>query len=74
MELCNIFQEISEDLPEEFFQEIANGRVFRLERIVSKGHITPEGQWYDQDMEEWVLLLKGEAVLKFEEKNSIYIR
>ncbi len=74
MELCNIFQDIPEDLPEEFFQEIANGRVFRLERIVSRGYITSEGQWYDQDMEEWVLLLKDDAILKFEEKNSIYIR
>lgn len=38
----------------------------RLERIVSRGHSNPEGFWYDQDHDEWVLLLSGRAVLRFE--------
>ena len=47
-------------------EEIARGGAFRLERIVSKGHTTPPGQWYDQDRDEWVVLLKGEAKLEVE--------
>ncbi len=39
---------------------------FRLEKIVSYGQVTPAGQWYDQDREEWVLLLKGTAVIRFD--------
>jgi hypothetical protein len=31
----------------------------RIERIVSAGQITPEGKWYDQDADEWVLLVSG---------------
>ena len=39
---------------------------FRLERIVSAGHATPPGEWYDQDTAEWVVLLSGRARLTFE--------
>ena len=36
----------------------------RLERIVSTGHATPPGEWYDQDRDEWVLVLRGRARLR----------
>ena len=36
-----------------------------VERIVSHGHSTPEGQWYDQERDEWVVVLEGEARLLF---------
>lgn len=42
-----------------------------IERIISKGHSTPEGEWYDQDQDEWVLLLQGKAVLSFEDNSTI---
>jgi cupin 2 domain-containing protein len=35
----------------------------RIERIVSTGQATPEGQWYDQEDDEWVLLVAGAAHL-----------
>jgi cupin 2 domain-containing protein len=38
----------------------------RIERIVSIGHTTPEGFWYDQSEDEWVALLSGTAELTFE--------
>lgn len=38
----------------------------RVERIVSRGHRSPEGFWYDQDESEWVLVVEGAAVLRFE--------
>ena len=39
----------------------------RLDYIVSHGHPSPEGFWYDQDRPEWVLLVKGTATLEFED-------
>jgi len=39
----------------------------RVERIVSRGHVTPDGEWYDQEKPEWVALLQGEAMLLFAE-------
>ena len=52
---------------DEFFQKILTGKNGLLvERIISHGHYTPNGQWYDQDRDEWVLVLEGEASLGFE--------
>lgn len=42
------------------------GAGVRVERIVSQGHVTPPGQWYDQDWDEWVSLLSGAARLRVE--------
>jgi cupin 2 domain-containing protein len=38
----------------------------RIERIVSTGQTSPENYWYDQDWDEWVILLRGRARLFFE--------
>jgi cupin 2 domain-containing protein len=38
----------------------------RLERIVSTGHVTPPGEWYDQADDEWVVVLSGAARLRVE--------
>ena len=38
----------------------------RVERIVSCGQASPEGFWYDQEEDEWVCLLTGEADLEYE--------
>ena len=43
----------------------------RIERIVSDGHGSPEGFWYDQDENEWVLLVSGSAVLSIEKESGI---
>jgi cupin 2 domain-containing protein len=38
----------------------------RLERIVSWGHVSPNGFWYDQREIEWVMVLSGGARLAIE--------
>lgn len=62
----NLLGEIPGDLPEELFQTLLRTSGVRIERIVSHGHASPEGYWYDQATAEWVLLLSGEARLVFE--------
>jgi len=62
----NIFQDIYESSTEEIFEIILGSENMRLERIISNGHATPPGEWYDQDNDEWVLLVKGSAGLLFE--------
>lgn len=59
----NIFSDLPARLDEEFFETLIENKGFKLERIVSKGHATPEGQWYDQEKNEWVLLVSGSARL-----------
>ena len=38
----------------------------RIERIVSSSHASPEGFWYDQADDEWVVVLKGSATVEFD--------
>lgn len=63
----NIFTGIPDRLPEELIECLFDQENITIERIISKGHITPIGQWYDQDWDEWVILLKGKAVLCYEQ-------
>ncbi len=41
------------------------------ERIISHGHVTPEGEWYDQDDDEWVLVLEGEATIGYADGRTV---
>lgn len=52
----------------EVFEELLQRSGFRLERIVSTGQASPPGFWYDQDVDEWVVLLSGAAELQFEDE------
>lgn len=51
--------------PEEVFQPLFANANCRIERIVSFGHASPPGFWYEQAEDEWVVLLAGSAVLAF---------
>jgi cupin 2 domain-containing protein len=46
---------------------------FTLEHIVSRGGTSPDGFWYDQERAEWVLLLRGHALLRFESGESRHL-
>jgi len=63
----NLFEHIPADLPDELFQTLAVKNGVRIERIVSDGHATPQGEWYDQEWDEWVLLVSGGATLRFDD-------
>jgi len=65
---ANFFQPLPEDLSEEKFETLVEKGQFKIERISSKGHTSPEQGWYQQPQNEWVMLLKGAAELEFEDK------
>lgn len=58
------------DPKSEFFQKILDDKV-RIERIISKGHSSELGFWYDQDEFEWVILLTGSAEIEFKEPKQL---
>ena len=58
---------------QEIIEKLLTHTHFTLERIVSTGQATPVGQWYDQEQDEWVILLSGSASLLFAEENTIRI-
>ena len=60
-----LFAAIPTALPAEQFDTLMNAGGCRLERIISIGHATPPGEWCDQSADEWVILLQGQAGLRF---------
>jgi cupin 2 domain-containing protein len=67
----NLFADSLPSLPDEVVTVLATTPTIRVERIVSTGHVTPPGQWYDQQEDEFVVLLKGEAVLRFTDSEPL---
>jgi cupin 2 domain-containing protein len=64
----NLFEGIPAELAEELFTTIHQAHGLRIERIVSQGQASPPGFWYDQDENEWVVVLQGSAAVQFEGK------
>lgn len=62
----NIFSPLSAEKDQEAFETLLHNDCFQLERIVSEGHATLEGMWFDQPEDEWVILLRGSAGLAVE--------
>ena len=69
----NIFADIPDMLPEEAIEEILDVGTFKVVRIISHAHSSPKGFWYDQETDEWVLVLKGSAGLLFEKEEKVLI-
>ena len=67
----SLFKDIPADLAEELFESICSTENVKIERIVSKGHSSPEGFWYDQDRNEFVLIVQGSAGLQIEGEDDI---
>ncbi len=67
----NLLKNIPDRLPEELFETLVETDAIHIERIISKGHSSPKGGWYDQDQNEWVLVLKGAARLAFEDGSEV---
>ena len=62
----NFLTDLPSNLPDELFTTLLEATNLRIERIVSKGHASPEGFWYNQDQNEWVVVLQGAARLSIE--------
>jgi cupin 2 domain-containing protein len=57
---------------EERIDVLVTGQRLNVERIVSMGHASPEGFWYDDSRAEWVVLLSGAAALEFEDDSTLH--
>lgn len=51
---------------QEALETLFSGSRVTAEKIISRGHVTETGKWYDQHLDEWVVLLQGKARLEFE--------
>ncbi|XOB63548.1 cupin domain-containing protein [Campylobacterota bacterium DY0563] len=62
----NIYDDILIDKKNEQFIDLIKNENVRIEKIVSNGQSSPKDFWYCQDENEFVIILKGEAILEFE--------
>jgi len=62
----NLLDNIVPSKEREIFETIFKDQKIKIERIVSCGQSSPVDFWYDQDENEFVLLLEGEAKIEFE--------
>ncbi len=63
--LASLFTDIPQQLSVELCQTLLEKPNVRIDRILSRGHQSPNAYWYDQKQDEWVLLLQGRARLSF---------
>lgn len=63
---ANLFADLPPQLPAELVTVLLQAADLRIERIVSHGHASPDGFWYDQDRAEWVIVLAGSGRILFE--------
>lgn len=73
MVIRNLFSEIPDSMNGEIFEILLRNEHFKLERIISSGQASPPGEWFDQEMNEWVILLSGNARLLFEGETDAYM-
>jgi len=67
----SLFAEVPRELPAELTTVLASGSGARVERIVSRGHATADGEWYEQHEDEWVLIVARAARLELSDGESV---
>lgn len=74
--IFNIGQSATKSLEQEIFEVIFSADVkgkLEIKRIISTGQATPNNEWYDQEDSEWVVLLRGESTLRFQDCEDEFI-
>lgn len=69
----SILHDIPQNIPEEIIDTIISTKDLKIERIVSQGQCSPDGFWYDQKDNEWVIIIKGKAILEFATQEEIIL-
>lgn len=65
MHTSNLLKPLPQNLANEVFETLLKSHSTEIERIVSKGHISPPSGWHQQDRHEWVILLQGSACIRY---------
>lgn len=67
----NLLSALPARIEAEVFQELLRAPGLRIERILSRGQTSPAEGWYDQAEHEWIAVLQGAALLRFDDGSEI---
>ena len=71
--MANLFDNLPSGASGEELTTLMAAGATRLVRIVSTGQATPEGEWLDQDNNEWVVVLRGRAGLRIAGEDAVRV-
>ncbi len=69
--IFNLLENIPKTSKDEIFETLVLNENVKIERIISYGQTTPKDYWYDQDQDEFVLVIEGNAKILFD-NGTIY--
>lgn len=69
----SFLENIPQNLENEIFEILVKGKDIQIERIISHGQCSPKDFWYDQELNEFVAVIKGSACIEFENQNKIIL-
>ena len=74
--VSNLFQLPADARPgaPEYITTLLSRKGLQLKKLVSHGQTTPDNEWYEQDDDEWVVLLSGQARLAFENGSELALQ
>jgi len=67
--MINLFKPNLFNPDKEQFETLLKTQKVHIEKITSNGQVSDE--WYEQDRDEWVMVLEGEGRLLFEEDDTV---
>ena len=70
----NLLTSLPDHLDYEQVEDLLNQPNVRIERILSKGQTSPETSWYDQDENEWVVVLQGAGDITFDDGDKVRLQ
>ena len=70
----NLLTPLPDPINHEQIKELLCQPNVKIERILSKGHTSPETGWYDQEENEWVVVLQGAGEITFEDGDKVRLQ
>lgn len=72
--LYNFLKNIPNASLDEVFETVIENKKIKIERIVSYGQTTPEDYWYDQDEDEFIFIVQGDAKIKYDDETVFELK
>jgi cupin 2 domain-containing protein len=70
----NLLTSLPNHIDHEQVEELLSQSNVKIERILSKGQTSPETGWYDQDKNEWVVVLQGAGDITFDDGDKVRLQ